>query len=595
MQKTDIHVDATQITGGLEPFWASQIVHPTEFLLTEWGRQFLNLLKETGAARQRIRIYNQPEEAIRVSADGRITYDWSRFDEMAELILSTGLTPHVTFYGMPAELAAFPDEVRVRAYGSTVPKSRPKDYRQWETLCADFTRHVIGTYGLDQVKQWTFACWNEPDGRGFWYTQLSDHSLHLTEYLRLYDHFANGVKQVHPDLKVGGPALTNSGTFKHPNNFRMVLDHFANGVNCATNEIGSPVDFIDVHVYGTTMEFAKAANEFVTCAPSLDYMVDMFTLYARIRDDFPQFRGTPIYVTEWGLAGSGDIGIREKPQLEPRNSEYGSAFLVALVERIISMNEDSGWHLETLIFCTSGYQKVRARDFVGQRTLHTINGFHKPILNGYKLLARVASELVSVDVSPSGTTVSAFASRDADRITIAIINFQHDKIFNEGESSSITVNIAPQWSLETRVAMKHWRIDKDHSNAYTAFKEAGSPELPNPFQIDAIRKRMNLELVEPERQTTVGDVTRLEFELPCNGVSLIEITKSPDSRNQAARAGSSATRPSGDTPSAAPPTAESPRSSAACGIRPGGSSTVRCRQSRSPAKTSRPDLKASSW
>jgi xylan 1,4-beta-xylosidase len=504
---------------------------------------------------------------------------------MATLILSKGLRPHVTFYGMPAELAAFPDEVRVRAYGSTVPKSRPKDYRQWEELCADFARHVVAQYGLDEVKQWTFACWNEPDGRGFWYTELPDQRLHLKEYLKLYDHFANGVKQVHRDLKVGGPALTNSGTFKDPDNFRMILDHFANGVNSATNEVGSPLDFIDVHVYGTTMAFAKAEDDFVKSAPSLDYMVDMFNLYSGIRDEFPRFRETPIHVGEWGLAGSGDVGVEEKPQLELRNSEYGSAFLAALVERIISLNEDSGWRLDTLIFCSSGYQKMRARDFVGQRTLHTINGFHKPILNGYKLLARLASELVLVDVSPSGTNVSARASRDADRIAIAVMNFQHDKIFNEGQSRSITLDIAPQWSLETRVTMKHWRIDKDHSNAYTAFKEAGSPELPNPFEIDAIKKRMNLELLEPERQTRVGDVTRLEFELPCNGVSLIEITKTPDLGNEAARAGSSAARPSGDRPSAAPPTAAGPRSSAGCGIR---LRNLRCPRSKLPARTPAP-------
>ena len=525
MMKTEIHVDATRTKGKLEPFWASQIVHPTEFLLTEWGRDFLGLLKEAGAARQKIRMYNQPEEAIRVSADGTISYDWSRFDEMADLVVAKGLKPHVRFFGMPAELAAFPDQVRVRAYGSTVSKSRPRDYRQWEELCADFTRHVIGKYGLDEVRQWTFGCWNEPDGRGFWYTEHSDQTLHLKEYLKLYDHFAYGVKKVDPELKVGGPAITNSGTLKKPENFRMIMEHFANGVNFATGETGSPLDFIEAHVYGTTMNFARAEDDFIRHAPSVDYMADMFNLYAGIRDQFPQFAGIPIHVTEWGLAGSGDVGVKDKPQLELRNSEYGAAFLVALVEKIIAMNEKNKWQLGSLIFCTSGYQKLRAGDFLGQRTLHTINGFHKPILNGYKLLARLASELVTVEVSPAGENISAFASRDPDKITIAIINFQNDKVFNEGEAISITLNIATQWSSDTKVRMNHWRIDRDHSNAYTAYREAGSPELLNPFEIDVIKKRMNLELLEPEKQATAGELARIEFELPCNGVSLIEIAK----------------------------------------------------------------------
>jgi len=524
-QKVEINVDATKTTGKLEPFWASQIIHPTEFLLTEWGKDFLSLLNETGAARQRIRIYNQPEEAIRVSDDGRITYDWGRFDEMAEHIVSKGLRPHVGFFGMPVELAAFPNELRKRAYGGTVCKSRPKDYKKWEELCADFTRHVISKFGLDEVKKWTFECWNEPEGRGFFYTGMSDQKQHIQEYLQLYDHFANGVKKVNPDLKVGGPASTNSRTFKNTEDFKMILDHFANGVNFATGKIGSPLDFIGAHIYGTTVDFAKVENDFVKHAPSVDFMVNMFDLIAGIRDQFPQFRKIPIFVTEFGLAGSGNVGIKERPQLQLRNSEYGAAFIAALVEKVVSMNKKSNWNIETLIFCTSGYQKLRASDFKGQRTLHTVNGFHKSILNGYKLLDRLAPELVPVDVNPSGKSVSSFASRDSKKITIVVTNFQYDKVFNEGESKTITLNISPQWSPDIKVRMKHWRIDKDHSNAFTAFKEAGSPELPNPFEIDAIKKRMDLELFEPEKQSTVEELTRLEFELPCNGVSLVEINR----------------------------------------------------------------------
>ena len=59
-----VNVDATSITGKLEPFWASQIIHPTEFMLTEWGENLLSLFSESGAARQYIRLYNQPERAI---------------------------------------------------------------------------------------------------------------------------------------------------------------------------------------------------------------------------------------------------------------------------------------------------------------------------------------------------------------------------------------------------------------------------------------------------------------------------------------------------------------------------------------------------
>jgi hypothetical protein len=103
-----VDVDASRAVVELEPFWASQIIHPTESLLTERGKKLLDLVANAGAARQHIRIYNQPEVAIRVAPDGEIHYDWCRFDEMAKSILATGNKLKVVFFGMPYELAAHP-------------------------------------------------------------------------------------------------------------------------------------------------------------------------------------------------------------------------------------------------------------------------------------------------------------------------------------------------------------------------------------------------------------------------------------------------------------------------------------------------------
>ena len=45
---TAVQVDATKTLGRLEPFWASQIVHPTEFLLTEWGQRYVSRWRTQG-------------------------------------------------------------------------------------------------------------------------------------------------------------------------------------------------------------------------------------------------------------------------------------------------------------------------------------------------------------------------------------------------------------------------------------------------------------------------------------------------------------------------------------------------------------------
>ncbi len=510
----EIKVDATRVIGKLEPFWASQIVHPTEFLLTEWGMDLVRLMGESGAANRFIRVYNQPETAIRIAADGKITYNWSRFDRMADLILSTGNKVQVVFFGMPAELAVYPQSARKRPYGALVCTSPPKDYKQWEELCADFTRHIVQKYGLKEVKNWTLRCWNEPDGN-FWYKG------DLKEYLKLYDYFAKAVKEVHPDIIIGGPALTSTGTWRKPENLRFFLEHVATGVNHATGGKGSPIDYISIHTYGGSSGGPGPGRE----SPEVDYMIEQQLKAAAIRDEYPALRNLPIHVEEWGETSGGTTGINDKPATHIRNSQYGAAFLVAWVERHIRMKQENDPKIENFTFCASGYEKIPEHDFMGYRTLHTKNGFHKPILNAYKLLKNAAPGLLGVETLPAGGNVTAFASRDEKRITVVVVNYQDDKIDNDGSDFQVKLGITTKWKPSSGITLKHWRIDETHSNAYTVFKNLGSPALPNPIEMDAIKSKMDLELLDKPARMKAEQLKNMEFSMPCNSVSLLEIIR----------------------------------------------------------------------
>jgi len=511
-QECKITIDATKTIGRLEPFWASQIIHPTEFLLTGWGKELLNMMTENGAALQYVRIYNQPEHAIRVSADGGISYDWNRFDEMAEMILSTGNKLKIVFFGMPTELAAYPESVKKRPYGGLVCISPPKDYSQWERLCADFTRHVINKYGLAKVKEWTFRCWNEPDLPSFW------HQADLNEYLKLYDFFAKGVKSVNAEIRIGGPALSGTKTYNEPQNFRFFCDHITKGTNHATGKTGTPIDFISVHTYGGSGGAGGPGRDF----PEVDYLMEQQIRLADMRDEYPALKRVPIHVEEWGETSSGTTGISARPTADVRNSQYGAAFLATMVGRHIKMRQENDRKLESFTFCASGYETIPKQDFMGYRTLDTKHGFYKPILNEYKLLSKLAPNISPVPAS-TNEQITSFATYDEKRVTIMVTNYQHQHPFNDGVTFPVSVEVKTKWKPNTKVTVKHWRIDENHSNAYTVFKALGSPTLPNPLEIEAVKQRMNLELLYPAKQTTVKELNYIEFELPCNAVSLIEI------------------------------------------------------------------------
>jgi xylan 1,4-beta-xylosidase len=161
---------------------------------------------------------------------------------------------------------------------------------------------------------------------------------------------------------------------------------------------------------------------------------------------------------------------------------------------------------------------------MGYRTLDTKHGFLKPILNGYKLLSKMASDLSPV-LEVNNEHITAFASHDKNRITIMVTNYQHEHPYNDGATYPVALKIKTGWKPTAKIKVNHWRIDENHSNAYTVFKSLGSPKLPNPLEIDAIKNRMDLELMEPATEVMAKDLNNMEFEMPCNAVSLIEIIR----------------------------------------------------------------------
>ncbi len=83
--------------------------------------------------------------------------------------------------------------------GNTVP---PKDHAKWAGLIRSCAIHWIDRYGLDEVREWYFEVWNEPNLNGFFHGTKS-------EYFELYKTTVLALKSVDSRLRVGGPATSN--------------------------------------------------------------------------------------------------------------------------------------------------------------------------------------------------------------------------------------------------------------------------------------------------------------------------------------------------------------------------------------------------
>ncbi|MGC1635965.1 MAG: hypothetical protein WA744_10975, partial [Candidatus Acidiferrales bacterium] len=160
-------------------------------------------------------------------AAGKPIFNFSYVDQIYDALLKNGVRPFVELSFMPKKLAAAND---LQAFWYKPNVSPPKDYHLWGELIQQFAKHLVARYGIEEVSQWYFEVWNEPN-LDFWAGDPRQQT-----YYQLYDSTARALKDVSPRLRVGGPATAQAAW----------ADSFIQHVT----ENHVPVDFVSSHVYG---------------------------------------------------------------------------------------------------------------------------------------------------------------------------------------------------------------------------------------------------------------------------------------------------------------------------------------------------------
>jgi xylan 1,4-beta-xylosidase len=76
-----------------------------------------------------------------------------------------------------------------------------------------------------------------------------------------------------------------------------------------------------------------------------------------------------------------------------------------------------------------------------------------------------------------------------------------------------------------RVRLNHYRVDKQNSNSYEAWKQMGSSQKPSTDQYAQLEKASELQLLKsPEWLHAPQGRLTLNFDLPRQGVSLLKVT-----------------------------------------------------------------------
>ena len=99
-------------------------------------------------------VYNEDQH-------GEPFYNFTLVDQIYDSLLAQGVRPVVEISFMPKKLAFNPDDLHPFWYKQNV--SPPKSMQRWDDLMGAFAQHLVDRYGIDEVAQWYFEVWNEPN------------------------------------------------------------------------------------------------------------------------------------------------------------------------------------------------------------------------------------------------------------------------------------------------------------------------------------------------------------------------------------------------------------------------------------------------
>jgi xylan 1,4-beta-xylosidase len=404
-------------------------------------------------------------------AEGKPVYNFSYIDQIYDGLLENHVRPFVELSFMPQKLAAKPID---QAFWYKPNVSPPKDWNKWDDLIAHFARHLIERYGIDEVSQWYFEVWNEPN-LDFWVGEPKDQT-----YFQLYDSTARTLKQVDKRLRVGGPATAQAAW----------VDRFIR--HAEENDV--PVDFVSSHVYandssedvfGTHEEISR--NQMV--CRSVRKVHDQIAASAR--------PNLPLIWSEYNAS--------YKNEPEVTDAEFMGPWLADTIRQCDGLVAMLSYWAFSDVFEEQGVVK---QPFYGGYGLIAEDGLPKPAFNAFKLLHGLGNTRIALDSQSALVT-----RRDDGTIVIAVWNLFLPGTTGEDKRVVITIN----GSGGTRRASVS-RLDTAHGSLNGAYAAMGKPAFPTQAQIQALR---NAAALSPPDKLRV-ERGQLTIVLPPQGLAVIE-------------------------------------------------------------------------
>ena len=469
-----------------------------EGLRADWQQQLAVVQKEIGF--KYLRFHGLLSDDMGVYTEdsrGNPQYNFQYIDRLYDAMLALHIRPFVEFGFMPNKLASGPNTV-FWWKGNVTP---PKDMAKWNGLIRALIEHWQQRYGADEVNQWYYEVWNEPDLKYFWAGTRD-------QYFELYRNTATTIKSVCPACRVGGPA--SAGPDIEPAWFAFIArEHL-------------PADFESTHTYGVTQGAVDADGRAGTV---LDVTPDAIVKRVRNSRSLIDASATPkleLHYTEWSTAYT---------PTDPIHDQYISApFILQKVRETSSLAQSMSYWTVTDIFEENG---PRFTPFHGGFGLINYEDIRKPSFFAYKFLAALGDTDLTTSDPQSWITKTGNKSMQAlfwNYTAIAAPGSgaaqETDQVFYKREQPA---QPAPATQLKItgmpdgQYTLNVFRTGYKQNDAYTAYLAMGSPNQLTRDQVAALQKSASGAPSETRTVTIRNHVFEQQFEMHQNDTVLVTL------------------------------------------------------------------------
>lgn len=462
-------------------------------------------------------------------------YNFYKVGLVYDNLLSIGMQPFVELSFMPEALAA--DPTRSFIYGSIT--SMPQNIERWKDYIRAFLTYLFHRYGEEEVKQWYFEVWNEPDLVSTFYEG------NQMDYFRFYEETARAIKEFCPCLRVGGPASSAS----------KWIDIFVD--YCREHRV--PLDFVSTHQYvgepfiGVKEEEEacfydekekkqqkKEAEEnlreqqkaFLKKLPPdtsiLSCLRQMFGgTDATQRKDMDaellpknavivkeQAKGLPVFYTEWNMSASFGAYSQDTRKVAAYDVRTSLA-----MEDLVDGNS---------IWCYSDiFEELHQfkEPFHGGYGLMTYHGIPKPVYHGMRMLADAKKSRIALDISQF-TEIEAAAFEDETEIQVLLFRQNLYQSDEPKETARVFVELTEH---PERVYLQ--RIDENHCNPLKIWEEMGKPNDLTKKEAEYIMESSKMENENLDYTYTDGKAV-MEIKLGVNDLYFLRIEKKAEEEKE---------------------------------------------------------------